>query len=351
MEGFVCPICRADLLEGETTWRCSGCDHSYRALRGIPDLRTANDTFLPNQDDWDYALRLNEAYNRLDFRGLLEYYFDLSPEIPLDLRRRQIAHILTASGRVRQWRDALGETADGPILDLGCGSGSCLSALARNHESLWGIDIALRWLIVARKRLDEEGVRHVRLVCGCAERLPIRDGVLSGIMAGDVIEHVADQAATMAEAHRTLRPGGRVVLASPNRFSLTPEPHVGVWGVGFLPRSWMAPYVRRTRGLDFRAIHTLGYADWTRLLRRSPFRGGRIEAPTLPEADLEHFRPFKRFLGRTYNCLVRTWLGQVIAKRVGPLFHIVCTREPTSDAEPLSSRAIRRHSTPSAATR
>ena len=136
----------------------------------------------------------------------------------------------------------------------------------------WGVDIALRWLLVARKRLDEEGLAHVRLVCGCAERLPFCDRGFAGVVAGDVIEHVGDQAATLAEAHRVLVPGGRLFLASPNRFSLAPEPHVQVWGVGYLPRRWMAPYVRWTRGIDFRAIRTLGLRRMETTARAKPLR-------------------------------------------------------------------------------
>ncbi len=319
---------------------CLGCGSHSRALRGILDLRTADDVYMPNAADWEFALRLNEDYDRLDFRGLLERYYDLSPEIPADLRRRQIGHILTARERAHRWLDALqsgplgGTLIRGPILDLGCGTGSFLSAALRRDRDrglgrqFGGIDIALRWLLVARKRLDEEGFSQVRLVCGCAERLPFRDQSHHGIVAGDVIEHVGDQTATLAEAYRVLGPGGRLFLASPNRFSLAPEPHVQVWGVGFLPRRWMPSYVRITRKMDFSSIKTLGCGEWKRLLERSPFGRGWVYAPTLPESDRALFGPVKRAVAECYNAAVRTPLGQRAALAVGPLFHICCVRSP-----------------------
>jgi SAM-dependent methyltransferase len=214
----------------------------------------------------------------------------------------------------------------GPLLDLGCGSGSFLSSVGGSGRLLAGVDIALRWLIVARKRLDEEGLLHVPLACGCAERLPFADRSFAGVIAGDVIEHVADQASTLAEAHRVLRPGGRLFLASPNRFSLAPEPHVQVWGVGFLPRSWMTRYVRAISGEDFRAIHTLSFGEWRRLLRLSPFGRGSVVAPGLPGADLDHFGPIKRGVAGAYNRGVASRFGQAAARAVGPLFHVVCER-------------------------
>lgn len=341
--GPTCPTCGETPEGGPESWACPGCGASYRGLRGIIDLRTAEDGFLPNAADWEYARRLDADFDRLDFRGILRRYFDLSPEIPPRLRDRQIAHILTAPGRVRAWLGAIGpEAGSGPLLDLGCGSGSFLAAVGPSGRTAVGVDIALRWLIVARKRLDEEGLGHIRLVCGCAERLPFADRSFSGIVAGDVIEHVDDQAATLVEAHRVLRPGGRAFFAVPNRYSLAPEPHVGVWGVGFLPRARMAGYVRWTSGRDFRSIRTLGYGEWGRLLRRSPFERGTITTPGLPADDLAHFGPIKRRAARLYNWLVTTPIGRAVGRAIGPLFHVVCVRSPGSAPGP--TRPTRRGS-------
>ena len=334
MPDLACPACLAPLELGPDAWRCRSCEASYRALRGIPDLRVREDAYLPNEDDWTFARKLDDAFDRLDFRGLLDIYFDLSPEVAPDQRARQIAHILTAPSRVADWVDALGpRLPDGPWLDLGCGSGSFLAAVGRARETI-GLDVAMRWLLVARKRLDEEGLGHVRLACGNAERMPFRDATFAAVVAGDVIEHVADQPATLAESHRVLTPGGRLFLASPNRFSLAPEPHVGVWGVGFLPRRWMAPYVRAMRRIDFRAIRTLSYAEWTRALRRSPFGDGSIRCPPLPAADLDGMAPLKRRLATIYNRLVQSRPGQCLMRGVGPLFHVVATRCGTPRPSP-----------------
>lgn len=340
---LVCPHCRGSLLSRCDEWQCESCATSYRGLRGIADLRTSDDIYLANRADWEIARQLDESYDRLDFRGFLEHYYDLCPEIPADLRRRQIAHILSAPERAGRWLDELGAQSRGMLLDLGCGTGSFLAAAGEAVPFSWGIDIALRWLLVAKKRLEEDGLTNMRLVCGCAERLPFLDHSFSRIIAGDVIEHVSDQSACLAEAHRVLVPGGAVFLASPNRFSLAPEPHVQVWGVGFLPRRWMAPYVRWRRGIDFRAIRTLGRGEWRRLLNETPFGGGEIRCPTLPEADLSRFSIVKRGVARIYNALVATRLGQAIGLRVGPLFHVVC-RRPDAAAQ-MPNRSIHQYST------
>jgi SAM-dependent methyltransferase len=350
---WICPACRGALAPGPSRWDCRGCGLAYDAWRGIPDLRTREDGFLDNEADRAFAARLLEDYDRLDFEGLLDRHFDLCPEIPDALRRRQIAHIQTAPDRARHWRTAMGN-AGGPWLDLGCGTESFLAAEGRTAPAPGplGVDIALRWLLLARKRLDEEGLSAIPLACACAEDLPLADGALGGIVAGDVIEHVADQSATLAEAHRTLREGGRLFLASPNRFSMAPEPHVQVWGVGFLPRSWMPGYVRWRRGVEFKAIRTLGAGEWSRLLRSSPFGGGGLVVPPLPDGDLSRFGPVKRWLATRHNRIVSHPPGQWLGRRIGPLFHVTCEKRSPVGRTPIAPiPAIPRRSRPSEAPR
>ena len=298
-------------------------------MRGILDLRVADDHYLDNESDWAYARRLAEDFDRLDFRGLLERHYDLGPPLPADLRRRQVDHILRGPGRAARWLDEVPGDATAPILDLGCGTGSLLSVAAARGLPAVGVDIAMRWLILARKRLDEAGRAQVPLICACAEHLPIADASLGRVFGGDLIEHVSDIPATLAEAHRVLRPGGTLFLATPNRFSLAPEPHVGVWGVGYLPRGWMGPYVTWRRKIDFNAIYTLGFGGWKRILADSPFGGGEILTPGLPADEIATHPPVKRMLARAYDRLIAAPVGRAVARRVGPMFHLVARRGPT----------------------
>ena len=64
----------------------------------------------------------------------------------------------------------------------------------------------------------------------------------------------------MEEVGRVLRSGSGVVLTTPNRFSLTPELHVFVWGVGWLPRRLQAGYVRWRSGKSY--DHTRLFSSW-----------------------------------------------------------------------------------------
>jgi SAM-dependent methyltransferase len=324
---LVCPFCRIPLERHDFHARCSQCDRGFESLRGILDLRTADDEYLPNSQDWQVARLLDAQFDALDFRGLLELYYDLIGDLPKALRLRQIDHILSAPARAQQWMQALGTRVDrGVILDLGCGPGGFLASQPRGHCDWIGLDIAMRWLLLARKRLNEMGREDVTLVCGCAEALPFADDAIAAIVAGDVVEHVRSREILLKETHRVLSANGRMIAATPNRFSLAPEPHVNVWGVGFLPRRLMKPYVKMRSGVDFRAIVTHGWRGWTRLAKGSPFGGCQIVAPEV--ALGEHSSSLKKMMVGVYNPFVRSKCGQILAKVCGPLLHLTFVKAP-----------------------
>ena len=91
------------------------------------------------------------------------------------------------------------------LLDLGCGAGLLAPHAARLGYRHVGVDLVGTSLRLAR----EHGVAPVR---GDVQRLPVADGVAHAVSAGEILEHVPDLAAAVAEACRVLRPGGTLVL-------------------------------------------------------------------------------------------------------------------------------------------
>ena len=95
---------------------------------------------------------------------------------------------------------------DARILDVGCGTGSNLSAFSKLGHAV-GIDMSRDALAFCRNR----GLDHVSL--SEIERLPFPDGTFDVITAMDVLEHVDDDLAALGELRRVLKPGG-VLLAT-----------------------------------------------------------------------------------------------------------------------------------------
>jgi len=113
-----------------------------------------------------------------------------------------------------RWTRALGERMvefarfpDGRLLDVGCGTGSLATAMARRGPSV-GVDVSLPYLAYANHHGGGP-----RFAAGEASRLPFADGVFTGAAAQLVLNFVADPVAAVSEMRRVTRKGG-VIAAS-----------------------------------------------------------------------------------------------------------------------------------------
>jgi SAM-dependent methyltransferase len=100
----------------------------------------------------------------------------------------------------------------GPLLDVGCGTGSLACALAARHpdRSVTGVDVAEPYLAFARDRADGTGI-DFRHGDACALELP--DDSFAAAYALIVLNFVSDPAAAAREMVRVTRSGGLVVLS------------------------------------------------------------------------------------------------------------------------------------------
>jgi len=96
------------------------------------------------------------------------------------------------------------------ILDIGCGLGVYVRKFREFSDRVTGIDID-------RKRLVEGARTTPGLMLSASEKLPFRDGAFDVVVLNEVIEHVRDDRATVAEALRVIRPGGHIIIYAPNR--------------------------------------------------------------------------------------------------------------------------------------
>jgi ubiquinone/menaquinone biosynthesis C-methylase UbiE len=103
-------------------------------------------------------------------------------------------------------------TPSAPILDAGCGTGLNLRHLP---EGSTGIDINPRNIELLRKRLPNHTV-----VEGDVEALPFADASFGTVLCTEVIEHIPDPSAALAEYRRVLQPGGVLIGSVPARSAI-----------------------------------------------------------------------------------------------------------------------------------
>jgi SAM-dependent methyltransferase len=208
------------------------------------------------------------------------------------------------SGQERRLQMILRESGvhvHGCVLDIGCGVGIYLRHLAEHAKYAFGTELDF-------ERAKSASELNLAITCSAAENLPFASHAFDLILSHEVLEHVADDRASLKEMARTLHPpnhetntpGGRLILFLPNR-GYPFETHGIYWGgkyhfgnipfVNYLPkvlRDRLAPHVRTytTRdlfylidGLPFRVVHrTIIYGAYDNIIYRWPTIGRILRA-------------------------------------------------------------------------
>jgi len=103
----------------------------------------------------------------------------------------------------------------GRVLDVGSGFGFFLRALEEAGYEPYGMEVSA----YARERAAE--YTGAPIVTQSAEsEFPFESNHFDAITMFDVIEHIADYRSLLAECRRTLRPGGRILIATPSAHSI-----------------------------------------------------------------------------------------------------------------------------------
>lgn len=138
---------------------------------------------------------------QLEFDDSLAGYLEALYRTRDVVRRRRLVYEALAAQRAER------------VVDVGCGPGFYVTELLEQvgpEGSVTGVDGAPAMLTVAAKRA--EGHDNVAFYEADATKLPVPDGVFDAAVSVQVLEYVSDATAALAEMHRVLRPGGRVVI-------------------------------------------------------------------------------------------------------------------------------------------
>jgi ubiquinone/menaquinone biosynthesis C-methylase UbiE len=107
---------------------------------------------------------------------------------------------------------------DRRVLDIGCGTGQFAARVLGQfpHAHVWGLDLSDGMLHQGQDRSRLAGGR-LHLVQGDSERLPFGDDSFDAVTCTHSFHHYPHQERVLAEMHRVLRPGGRLLIIDGDR--------------------------------------------------------------------------------------------------------------------------------------
>jgi SAM-dependent methyltransferase len=103
----------------------------------------------------------------------------------------------------------------GKVIDIGCGNGQCLYSLEGRFSTLYGIELSKKRSDDARRNLTGLGavILYANVEAGVPE---LESDCFDVVICSDVLEHFVDVFSAFREMTRILKPGGRLILNTPN---------------------------------------------------------------------------------------------------------------------------------------
>lgn len=199
-------LCEAGLL----VRNAQGTSAFYRPARSGRG-RELFDAILPMIDEDDSGLQgdlRRLAAIRSERAEVAAAYFEAVASDWDRMRTRHVADDEVEAAMIA----AVEDLKVGQLLDVGTGTGRVLEVFADHIERGIGLDLSQQMLDLARSRLDELGHRHCSVRQANAYDLGVDAGSVDVAVLHHVLHYLDDPAASIAEAARTLRPGGRLLV-------------------------------------------------------------------------------------------------------------------------------------------
>jgi 2-polyprenyl-3-methyl-5-hydroxy-6-metoxy-1,4-benzoquinol methylase len=223
----------------------------------------------------------------------------LGPEVAFDsLPEPQRTYVDYAMSTIQRGRWALEELVPHGLspgfrlLDAGCAYGGYLAAAAElGAREVVGVEIEEKYLEVARDVLAATGTPATLLRGSLSDDALLEPlGTFDVVTCADVIEHVDDVPASMANLCRAVAPGGMLYLAVPNAWSpkwVRSDPHFQLFGITLLDPQRARDYHHRVTGSPGYGVGEYHRLDaYERWMRRYGLEPLVVNGPTYPEIAL-----------------------------------------------------------------
>ena len=175
----------------------------------------------------------------VDKNDIREFFDDMSADRNETIRGNPV---ISYEQRIRSRTvlDLLSPKHGESILDIGCGNARDIVAIRDTGAEVIGVDSSPGMVNAARQELRSIGKCSVSVEVGDATCLAFPDASFDKVLCSEVIEHIPDALLALREVRRVLKPGGVLVLSTPNKGSWYGLDRYFIWE-RLLRKKWPHP--------------------------------------------------------------------------------------------------------------
>jgi SAM-dependent methyltransferase len=136
------------------------------------------------------------------------YVPELKGDIELEHLHRYLMATEVATGKI--------------VLDIASGEGYGSAILAKVAEKVFGVDVSVDSVSHAREHYQEQ---NIEFIVGSCDRIPLPNSSVDLVVSYETIEHHEKHEEMIREIKRVLRPGGALIISSPDKYNYSVYPN------------------------------------------------------------------------------------------------------------------------------
>jgi ubiquinone/menaquinone biosynthesis C-methylase UbiE len=123
---------------------------------------------------------------------------------------------------IGRYQAGLSLVKDKVILDIASGSGYGTKLMAAEAKKVYGVDVDKNAISYAKEHYSAKNIEYI---LGDGESIPITNGTVDVVVSYETIEHIPDYKKFLTEVKRVLKPGGILLLSTPNDLEYIEDNH------------------------------------------------------------------------------------------------------------------------------